>query len=37
MAADKDWAGLVPYVRRFARALTGSQAIGDACVVEALE
>jgi DNA-directed RNA polymerase specialized sigma24 family protein len=27
----------VPYLRRFARALTGSQAVGDACVVKALE
>jgi len=27
----------VPYLRRFARALTGSQAAGDACVVAALE
>ena len=26
----------VPYLRRFARALTGSQASGDACVVAAL-
>ncbi len=27
----------VPYLRRFARALTGSQATGDGCVVAALE
>jgi CheY-like chemotaxis protein/DNA-directed RNA polymerase specialized sigma24 family protein len=27
----------VPYLRRFARALTGSQTAGDACVVAALE
>jgi DNA-directed RNA polymerase specialized sigma24 family protein len=27
----------VPYVRRFARALTGSQVTGDSCVVAALE
>jgi DNA-directed RNA polymerase specialized sigma24 family protein len=27
----------VPYLRRFARALTGSQETGDACVVAALE
>ena len=27
----------VPYLRRFARALTGSQVAGDACVVAALE
>ena len=27
----------VPYLRRFARALTGSQVTGDACVVAALE
>ena len=37
MATDEGLVGLVPYLRRFARALTGSQAIGDACVVKALE
>ena len=37
MSADKGLVGNVPYLRRFARALTGSQATGDACVVAALE
>jgi len=27
----------VPYLRRFARALTGNQTLGDGCVVAALE
>ena len=34
---DDGLVGNVPYLRRFARALTGSQAQGDACVVAALE
>jgi CheY-like chemotaxis protein len=37
MAADESLVGNVPFLRRFARALTGSQALGDACVVKALE
>ena len=37
MSADDGLVGYVPYLRRFARALTGSQALGDACVVAALE
>src|SRR5262245_41010978 len=37
MSTDQGVVGLVPYLRRFARALTGSQAVGDACVVAALE
>jgi CheY-like chemotaxis protein len=37
MAADESLVGNVPFLRRFARALTGSQELGDACVVKALE
>jgi len=37
MSSDKGLVGHVPYLRRFARALTGSQVTGDACVVAALE
>ena len=37
MSTDEGLVGLVPYLRRFARALTGTQALGDACVVAALE
>ena len=37
MAVDESLVGNVPFLRRFARALTGSQALGDACVVKALE
>jgi DNA-directed RNA polymerase specialized sigma24 family protein len=37
MSSDTGLVGHVPYLRRFARALTGSQATGDACVVAALE
>ena len=37
MSSDKGLVGHVPYLRRFARAVTGSQATGDACVVAALE
>jgi CheY-like chemotaxis protein len=37
MATDEGLVGHVPYLRRFARALTGTQAAGDACVVAALE
>jgi CheY-like chemotaxis protein len=37
MTADESLVGNVPFLRRFARALTGSQALGDACVVKALE
>ena len=37
MSIDDGLVGHVPYLRRFARALTGSQATGDACVVAALE
>ena len=37
MATDEGLVGYVPYLRRFARALTGSQVVGDACVVKALE
>ena len=37
MAMTEGLVGLVPFLRRFARALTGSQASGDACVVAALE
>jgi DNA-directed RNA polymerase specialized sigma24 family protein len=37
MAADEGVGEHVPYLRRFARALTGSQEVGDACVVKALE
>jgi CheY-like chemotaxis protein len=37
MSSDEGLVGYVPYLRRFARALTGSQAIGDGCVVAALE
>jgi CheY-like chemotaxis protein len=37
MSADESLVGNVPYLRRFARALTGSQELGDACVVAALE
>src|SRR6476660_7861115 len=37
MSSDKGLVGHVPYLRRFARAVTGSQVTGDACVVAALE
>jgi CheY-like chemotaxis protein len=37
MTTDEGLVGYVPYLRRFARALTGSQVVGDACVVKALE
>jgi CheY-like chemotaxis protein len=37
MSGDESLVGNVPYLRRFARALTGSQKLGDACVVAALE
>jgi DNA-directed RNA polymerase specialized sigma24 family protein len=37
MTTDEGLVGHVPYLRRFARALTGSQALGDACVVAAIE
>jgi CheY-like chemotaxis protein len=36
MAAADRYASLLPYLRRYARALTGSQAAGDACVTAAL-
>jgi DNA-directed RNA polymerase specialized sigma24 family protein len=37
MAVSDSLVQHVPYLRRFARALTGSQATGDGCVVAALE
>jgi DNA-directed RNA polymerase specialized sigma24 family protein len=37
MSAGDSLVAHVPYLRRFARALTGSQATGDGCVVAALE
>ena len=37
MSSDEGLVGHVPYLRRFARALTGSQTLGDACVVSAIE
>jgi DNA-directed RNA polymerase specialized sigma24 family protein/CheY-like chemotaxis protein len=37
LSDDEGLVAHVPYLRRFARALTGSQVIGDACVVAALE
>jgi hypothetical protein len=37
MSTDEGLVGHVPYLRRFARALTGSQVVGDGCVVKALE
>jgi CheY-like chemotaxis protein len=37
MSSDNGLVGHVPYLRRFARALTGSQTTGDKCVVSALE
>lgn len=37
MPSDDGLVGYVPYLRRFARALTGTQQLGDACVVAALE
>ena len=37
MSASNNLKTLVPYLRRFARALTGTQVRGDACVVAALE
>ena len=37
MSGDDGLVSHVPYLRRFARALTGSQNAGDACVVAALE
>jgi CheY-like chemotaxis protein/DNA-directed RNA polymerase specialized sigma24 family protein len=36
MSTNEQLASLLPYLRRFARALTGSQVIGDAYVAEAL-
>lgn len=37
MSTDEGLVGHVPCLRRFARALTGGQAAGDACVIAALE
>ena len=37
MTTDDSLVGNVPFLRRFARALTGSQELGDACVIKALE
>ena len=37
MSRADDLLGYVPYLRRFARALTGGQEQGDACVIAALE
>ena len=37
MSTNEGLVGHVPYLRRFARALTGTQQLGDACVVAALE
>jgi CheY-like chemotaxis protein len=37
MSTDEGLVGHVPYLRRFARALTGGQTLGDACVVAAIE
>jgi DNA-directed RNA polymerase specialized sigma24 family protein len=37
MSTDEGLVSHVPYLRRFARALTGTQRQGDACVVAALE
>ena len=37
MSSEEGLVGHVPYLRRFARALTGSQTLGDACVVSAIE
>ena len=37
MSTDEGLVGYVPYLRRFARALTGNLALGDACVVAAME
>src|SRR5262245_9429205 len=37
MSSDEGLVGQVPYLRRFARALTGSQTLGDGCVVAAIE
>jgi DNA-directed RNA polymerase specialized sigma24 family protein len=37
MSTDEGLVSHVPYLRRFARALTGTQQQGDACVVAALE
>jgi CheY-like chemotaxis protein len=37
MSTDESLVGNVPFLRRFARALTGSQELGDACVIKALE
>jgi CheY-like chemotaxis protein/DNA-directed RNA polymerase specialized sigma24 family protein len=36
MAAGKSYASLFPYLRRYARALTGSQPAGDAAVAKAI-
>ena len=36
MSTNEQLAALLPYLRRFARALTGSQVVGDAYVAEAL-
>ena len=37
MSTDEGLIGHVPQLRRFARALTGTQELGDACVVAAIE
>jgi DNA-directed RNA polymerase specialized sigma24 family protein len=37
MSISKDIAPLLPYLRRFSRALNGSQAKGDAYVMATLE
>jgi DNA-directed RNA polymerase specialized sigma24 family protein len=37
MSTDDGLVGHVPYLRRFARSLTGSQTLGDACVGAPIE
>ncbi len=37
MAGGQEISPFIPYLRRFARALTGSQSDGDSCVLAALE
>ena len=37
MSTNEGLVGHAPYLRRFARALTGSQELGDRCVVAAIE
>jgi CheY-like chemotaxis protein len=37
MSTDEGFIGHVPHLRRFARALTGTQELGDACVAAAIE